>query len=74
MTNNFGRIAKYSWVQCGGFDLQHIHMPCENYAVPHNRRGVLSMCNKRRHEDNSTQFYITLEPASWMDYNYVAFG
>ncbi|KAJ8956665.1 hypothetical protein NQ318_014019 [Aromia moschata] len=68
------RIVKNGWIQCGGFNLQETKMPCENYVVPHNRRGVLSMCNSRRHRDNTTQFFITLVPASWMDHNYVAFG
>lgn len=49
-------------------------MACENYAVPHDRRGVLSMSNNGRHRDNTVQFYVTLESAPWMNYKYVAFG
>ncbi|XP_018566105.1 peptidyl-prolyl cis-trans isomerase-like 6 [Anoplophora glabripennis] len=68
------RIMKNSWIQCGGYYLRGKKMPCENYAVPHDRRGVLSTCNDGRHVNNSTQFFITLAPAPWMDYKYVAFG
>ncbi|CAH1967501.1 unnamed protein product [Acanthoscelides obtectus] len=63
-----------SWIQCGGVKLQEHQMRCENYAIPHDRRGVLCMCNKKRHKTNTTQFYITLAAAPWMDYRYVAFG
>lgn len=45
----------------------------ENYAVPHNTRGILGMANKGRHT-NASQFYITLQPTPWMDTQYVAFG
>ncbi|XP_074036074.1 probable inactive peptidyl-prolyl cis-trans isomerase-like 6 isoform X2 [Leptinotarsa decemlineata] len=68
------RILKNSWIQCGGWDLPEKHMRCENYVVPHDRRGVLCMCNNGRHTDNSTQFFITLAATPWMDYRYVAFG
>ncbi|CAH1967503.1 unnamed protein product [Acanthoscelides obtectus] len=68
------RIMPGSWIQCGGVKLQEHQMRCENYAIPHDRRGVLCMCNKKRHKTNTTQFYITLAAAPWMDYRYVAFG
>ena len=45
----------------------------ENFAVKHNERGILGMANKGRHS-NGSQFYITLQPANWMDSRYVAFG
>lgn len=70
----FFRIVKNSWIQCGGWSLPGKRMPCENYIIPHDRRGVLSMCNEGRHRNNSTQFFVTLAPAPWMDYKYVAFG
>lgn len=68
------RIVLGSWIQCGGFDITHHRMPCENYAIPHDRRGVLSMCHTGKHTQNSVQFFITLAPAPWMDTLYVAFG
>ncbi|KAG5899053.1 hypothetical protein JTB14_000076 [Gonioctena quinquepunctata] len=68
------RILKNSWIQCGGWELSEKKMRCENYVVPHDRRGVLCMCNNGRHKDNTTQFFVTLASTPWMDYRYVAFG
>ncbi|XP_050497587.1 probable inactive peptidyl-prolyl cis-trans isomerase-like 6 [Diabrotica virgifera virgifera] len=68
------RIVKNSWIQCGRWNLTERKMPCENYVIPHDRRGVLCTTNTGRHKENSTQFFITLAPTPWMDYNYVAFG
>ncbi|XP_060522611.1 probable inactive peptidyl-prolyl cis-trans isomerase-like 6 isoform X2 [Cylas formicarius] len=68
------RVVKGCWIQCGGFDLEPIDMACENYAVPHDKRGVASMCNAGPHKDNSTQFFVALDAAPWMDRKYVAFG
>ena len=45
----------------------------ESYAVKHDQRGVVGMANNGRHS-NGSQFYITLQPASWMNKKYVAFG
>lgn len=45
----------------------------ENFSIPHNKRGVLGMANKGRHS-NGSQFYITLQPAPYLDRKYVAFG
>ncbi|KAF2897965.1 hypothetical protein ILUMI_08217 [Ignelater luminosus] len=68
------RIVVPSWIQCGGWELENKTVPCENYVVPHDRRGVLSMCHNGKHTDNSTQFLISLDSTPWMDYKYVAFG
>ena len=45
----------------------------EDFSVEHNKRGIVGMANKGRHT-NGSQFYITLQPAPWMDTKYVAFG
>ncbi|CAK8671560.1 putative inactive peptidyl-prolyl cis-trans isomerase-like 6 [Clavelina lepadiformis] len=45
----------------------------ENFAISHSTRGILGMANKGRHT-NASQFYVTLQPTSWMDCQYVAFG
>jgi peptidyl-prolyl cis-trans isomerase-like 6 len=45
----------------------------ESYAISHNKRGIIGMANNGRHT-NSSQFYITLQAATWMDKTYVAFG
>ncbi|XP_022903486.1 probable inactive peptidyl-prolyl cis-trans isomerase-like 6 isoform X2 [Onthophagus taurus] len=68
------RIVKGSWLQMGGFDLENRPVPCENYLIPHDRRGVLSTCHQEKHTNNTTQFVISLDPTPWMDCKYVAFG
>jgi cyclophilin family peptidyl-prolyl cis-trans isomerase len=45
----------------------------ENFAVPYNKRGMIGMANKGRHT-NGSQFFITLQPSSWMNCKYVCFG
>ncbi|KAL0838794.1 hypothetical protein ABMA28_016836 [Loxostege sticticalis] len=68
------RIVKDGWIQGGGFGLKNTDLNCENFNVPHDRRGVLCMANSGRHIDCSTQFFVLLQPAPWMAYRYVAFG
>lgn len=68
------RIVKDGWIQCGGFGLKTTNLDCENFIVPHDRRGVLCMANDGRHVDCSTQFFVLLQPAPWMAHKYVAFG
>jgi cyclophilin family peptidyl-prolyl cis-trans isomerase len=41
--------------------------------VKHDRIGIVGMANEGKHT-NASQFYITLAPAPWMDYKFVAFG
>ncbi|XP_075977678.1 uncharacterized protein LOC142977587 [Anticarsia gemmatalis] len=69
------RIVKDCWIQCGGFGLKNKgSLGCENFSVPHDRRGVLCMANDGRHVDCLTQFFVLLQPAVWMKSKYVAFG
>ncbi|XP_023946382.2 peptidyl-prolyl cis-trans isomerase 1-like [Bicyclus anynana] len=68
------RIVKDGWIQCGGFGLKSTDLNCENFIVPHDRRGVLCMANEARDVDCSTQFFVLLQPAPWMANKYVAFG
>ncbi|XP_075977936.1 uncharacterized protein LOC142977738 [Anticarsia gemmatalis] len=69
------RIVKDCWIQCGGFGLKNNpNLTCENFIVPHDRRGVLCMANEERDVDCSTQFFVLLQPAPWMEHKYVAFG
>ncbi|KAK3098704.1 hypothetical protein FSP39_022239 [Pinctada imbricata] len=78
----FHRIVRNGWIQGG--DIYHgrgnggesIHgyvFEDENFAVKHNKRGIVGMANKGRHT-NGSQFYITLQSTPWMDTKYVAFG
>ncbi|XP_068633540.1 uncharacterized protein [Battus philenor] len=68
------RIVKDGWIQCGGYGLKTTPLDCENFIVPPDRRGVLCMANDGRHTDCSTQFFVLLQPAPWMEKKYVAFG
>ncbi|KAJ0176592.1 hypothetical protein K1T71_007771 [Dendrolimus kikuchii] len=68
------RIVKDGWIQCGGYGLKDTELDCENFIIPHDRRGVLCMANDGRHIDCSTQFFVLLQPATWIAHKYVAFG
>lgn len=76
------RVVPNGWIQGGDFEGgrgvggESIYGPVfedEDFSIPHNKRGILGMANKGRHT-NGSQFYITLQPAPWMDTKYVAFG
>nr|XP_033813660.1 probable inactive peptidyl-prolyl cis-trans isomerase-like 6 [Geotrypetes seraphini] len=78
----FHRIVKKGWIQGGdiksgsGSNGESIYgntFRDENFAVPHHKRGILAMANKGHHT-NGSQFYITLQPAPYLDRKYVAFG
>eukprot|EP00062_Callorhinchus_milii_P008386 gi/632951033/ref/XP_007891072.1/ PREDICTED: peptidyl-prolyl cis-trans isomerase-like 6 isoform X2 [Callorhinchus milii] len=78
----FHRRVKNGWIQGGdiptsrGDGGESIFGPTfqdENYAVSHWKRGIIGMANKGRHT-NGSQFYIILQPNTWMDTKYVAFG
>ncbi|KAM7542705.1 hypothetical protein Aperf_G00000013476 [Anoplocephala perfoliata] len=66
----FFRLVPNGWIQGGA---QKYYILDENFAIKHDKRGVLSMVNEGRNT-NSSQFMIVLQPAPWMDYRYVAFG
>ncbi|CAM9136056.1 unnamed protein product, partial [Lampetra fluviatilis] len=76
------RVVPNGWIQAGditagrGNGGTSIYGPTfedESFAVSHSCRGVLGMANRGRHS-NSSQFYVTLQPAPWMDRQFVAFG
>ncbi|KAF1467742.1 Problable inactive peptidyl-prolyl cis-trans isomerase-like 6, partial [Megadyptes antipodes antipodes] len=78
----FHRLVKNRWIQGGdiitgkGDGGESIYGPTfedESFSVRHKGRGVLGMANKGRHS-NGSQFYITLQPAPYLDKKYVAFG
>ncbi|XP_031558877.1 probable inactive peptidyl-prolyl cis-trans isomerase-like 6 [Actinia tenebrosa] len=76
------RIVPNGWIQggdieggrgVGGESIYGAVFEDEDFSVAHNKRGILGMANKGRHT-NGSQFYITLQPAPWMDTKYVALG
>ncbi|XP_071372912.1 probable inactive peptidyl-prolyl cis-trans isomerase-like 6 [Centroberyx affinis] len=79
----FHRVVPNGWVQGGdispagkgngGESVYGATFEDESFAVSHTKRGILGMANQGRHS-NGSQFYITLQPAPWMDRKYVAFG
>ncbi|NWS60446.1 PPIL6 protein, partial [Chunga burmeisteri] len=78
----FHRLVKSGWIQGGdiitgkGDGGESIYGPTfedESFSIHHKGRGVLGMANKGRHS-NGSQFYITLQPAPYLDNKYVAFG
>ncbi|PKK33268.1 peptidylprolyl isomerase (cyclophilin)-like 6 [Columba livia] len=78
----FHRVVKNGWIQGGdiitgrGDEGESIYGPTfegSYFSISHKRRGVLGMANKGRHS-NGSQFYITLQPAPYLDKKYVAFG
>ncbi|XP_053154997.1 probable inactive peptidyl-prolyl cis-trans isomerase-like 6 isoform X2 [Hemicordylus capensis] len=78
----FHRLVQNGWLQGGdinggkGNSGESIYGPVfedESFAVPHDKRGVLGMVNKGRHS-NGSQFYVTLQPAPYLNEKYVAFG
>lgn len=54
-------------------DLFSFSFTDEDFSIPHSKRGIVGMANRGRHT-NGSQFFITLQPAPWMDTKYVAFG
>ncbi|XP_030055054.1 probable inactive peptidyl-prolyl cis-trans isomerase-like 6 [Microcaecilia unicolor] len=78
----FHQVVKKGWIQggdiksgsgSGGESIYGITFRDESFAVPHHKRGILGMANKGTHT-NGSQFYITLQPAPYLDRKCVAFG
>uniref|UniRef100_A0A8C4ZJH0 Peptidylprolyl isomerase like 6 n=1 Tax=Gadus morhua TaxID=8049 RepID=A0A8C4ZJH0_GADMO len=79
----FHRVVPNGWIQGGdispagkgdgGESIYGPYFEDESFAISHNKRGILGMANQGPHS-NRSQFYITMQPAPWMDKSYVAFG
>jgi len=48
--------------------------PDENFAIRHDRPGILAMANDGTVHTNASQFYVTLRPMPWLDTKRVGFG
>lgn len=81
-TSTIHRIVDNGWIQggdivgnkgCNGESIYGKTFEDENFVVEHNRPGIVGMANNGRHT-NASQFYITLQTATWMNKKFVAFG
>jgi len=77
------RVVKGGWIQggdieppysgAGGFSIYGGTFADESFSYPHDQPGVVGMCNKGPHTNNS-QFYITAKAMPTWDHKYVSFG
>ncbi len=81
----FHRVVPGGWVQGGDItDGSGAHsesaagnnaiFPDENFAVKHDRAGIISMANTGKSHSNGSQFFVTLQALPWLDRKRVAFG
>ncbi|VVC27186.1 Cyclophilin-like domain,Cyclophilin-type peptidyl-prolyl cis-trans isomerase domain [Cinara cedri] len=61
------------FIQAGRIFTRTAYLKKENYLLKHDRRGMLSFVNKHKYF-NGPEFVISLQPNSWMNDEYVAFG
>ena len=57
----------------GGFSVYGDKFEDEDFSIPHNQQGILSMANSGPNT-NGSQFFITLQETPFLDNKHVAFG
>ncbi|GAX80560.1 hypothetical protein CEUSTIGMA_g7997.t1 [Chlamydomonas eustigma] len=74
------RIVQHAFIQGGdvvtgtGKGNPKFSIPDETFQVKHGDVGILGMANNGAPHTGASQFYITLNPLSWLDGKRVAFG
>ena len=74
------RVVRQGYIQGGdcvngtGAGDPKFSIPDETFAVAHDDVGILGMANNGVSHTANTQFYITLNPATWLNGKWVAFG
>lgn len=58
----------------GGESIYGKYFEDENYAVPHDKPGIIGMANKGMKHTNNSQFYVTLCKVDYFNKSCVAFG
>ncbi|KAK9708705.1 hypothetical protein K7432_009484 [Basidiobolus ranarum] len=77
--NSFHRVLRDFIIQAGsitphgGDSIYGGFFKDENFSLPHDSPGILSMANAGP-DSNTSQFFITLKSTPWLDGSYVVFG
>mmetsp|Transcript_14942 Transcript_14942/g.40305 ORF Transcript_14942/g.40305 Transcript_14942/m.40305 type:complete len:188 (+) Transcript_14942:3668-4231(+) len=74
------RVVKHGYIQGGdvvegtGKGNPGFSIPDETFQIKHEEVGMIGMANNNEPHTAATQFYITLNPLSWLDGKRVVFG
>ena len=66
-------MVKGGYVKGGEATGEHETFPDESFSVKFAEPGIVAFANDGPHT-NKTSYFVTLAPAKWLDFKYVAFG